>query len=661
MRQIEVINQETIIDVSAEVTNVEILVYEPSEELAEKYALEAQQAAIAAEASATSASGSATTATNQANIATNQALLASAARLNAQNAANAASDSEDAAALSASSALASATSAELDAIATAADRVQTGLDRQATWADRVQTGLDRVATGADRVQTGIDANTATTQAGIATTQAGIATTQAGIATTQAGNALTSANNALNSANAAAASAASAAQVGTSTLLTGFSVGGNTAIAPTDSILQGFNKTQGQLNARPVISGTPVAGQVAFWNAANTQAGDSGLVWDSTNKRFSINSASSQFALNARTSGNGTTFGSNIVARFEANGLNFNSSIQFSDNVANSAIIGLVGNSLAFGFGVIERWRITNGGILQAAGAQTIQTATGQLTITTGNNGNIQIVPNGTGLVMVGNGIPTASLDVNGTCRIRTGVSLADTSGNVLIGTLTDAGFRLDVNGTARVQGSVTLGTVGTGTGFSWDNTNNRLGLRGIASPVGALDINTGSSNLFNISGQLDGSISFGNISSSAQSPAILGKSNSFTGIHIMSLTANNNTLSDMIFSSRVNNNSDFSTLTNVAFDFRRFATSLFTILRNGSTGILTTTPTNTLDVNGTTRIRTLSNATGDFVSTNADGVLARRTPLQSITDMSSAISGWNASIRQRLEHTTAGVLEWVNV
>jgi hypothetical protein len=286
MRQIEVINQETIIDVSAEVTNVEILVTNYDDDLVEKFALEAQQAAIAAEASAMAASESADEAAQDADVATNQALLASAARLNAQNAANAAEASEDAAALSAASALASATSAELDAIATAADRVQTGLDRQATGADRVQTGLDRVATGADRVQTGIDANTATTQAGVATTQAGIATTQAGIATTQAGNALTSANNALNSANAAAASAASAAQVGTSTLLTGFSTGANTTIAGTDTILQAFQKAQGQINAR--VSGTGVAGQVAFWSGTGSQTGSNNLFWDNPNNRLGIN-------------------------------------------------------------------------------------------------------------------------------------------------------------------------------------------------------------------------------------------------------------------------------------------------------------------------------------------------------------------------------------
>ena len=49
-------------------------------------------------------------------------------------------------------------------------------------------------------------------------------------------------------------------------------------------------------------------------------------------------------------------------------------------------------------------------------------------------------------------------------------------GNVLIGTTTDAGFKLYVNGTTRLNGSTTFGTIGSGTGMFWDNTNNRLGI-----------------------------------------------------------------------------------------------------------------------------------------------------------------------------------------
>jgi hypothetical protein len=35
------------------------------------------------------------------------------------------------------------------------------------------------------------------------------------------------------------------------------------------------------------------------------------------------------------------------------------------------------------------------------------------------------------------------------------------SGNLLINTFTDAGFRLDVNGTARIQNALTLGNLAT--------------------------------------------------------------------------------------------------------------------------------------------------------------------------------------------------------
>ena len=44
-------------------------------------------------------------------------------------------------------------------------------------------------------------------------------------------------------------------------ITGYTVGANTALAATDTILQAFGKVQGQINAR--ISGTLASGQVAL--------------------------------------------------------------------------------------------------------------------------------------------------------------------------------------------------------------------------------------------------------------------------------------------------------------------------------------------------------------------------------------------------------------
>jgi hypothetical protein len=55
-------------------------------------------------------------------------------------------------------------------------------------------------------------------------------------------------------------------------ITGYTVGANTALAATDTILQAFGKVQGQINAR--ISGTIASGQVAFGTGVNTVGGDS---------------------------------------------------------------------------------------------------------------------------------------------------------------------------------------------------------------------------------------------------------------------------------------------------------------------------------------------------------------------------------------------------
>ena len=83
------------------------------------------------------------------------------------------------------------------------------------------------------------------------------------------------------------------------------------------------------------------------------------------------------------------------------------------------------------------------------------------------------------------------------------------SGNLLLstGTQTDAGFKLDVNGTARVSGNAQFGT-----GFYWDNTNNRLGI-GTATPSIKLQVETsvnGSDGIW-IRNTNTGTLAFGSI------------------------------------------------------------------------------------------------------------------------------------------------------
>jgi len=428
--------------------------------------------ANSASASASSASGSANTATTQAGIATTQAGIATTqagiATTKAQEANQSASDalaSEQASAQSASDALQSEQNALASEQASALSEANALASEQS----------------------------ASASASTATAQAGIATTQAGIATTQAGNALTSANNALNSANAAAASASSASQTGTSTLLTGFATGSNTTIAGTDTILQAFQKAQGQINAR--VSGTGANGQVAFWSGTGTQSGDSNLFWDNVNKRLGVGTnaplspvhiksnvtgtATSNFRIdNGGTASNevsleffssasdsassvrsgrirsyftGSSFASTVLTfqsvttgnalidtlslnngnviigstinagfRLDVNGiariqenLTINRSADARIIMQESGVTNAVIQVISTAFRInsvlnlpIEfltnsnlRWSITNTGVFQSNGAQTIQTSTGNLTLATGGgNGNIILSPNGAGLI-----------------------------------------------------------------------------------------------------------------------------------------------------------------------------------------------------------------------------------------------------------------------
>jgi hypothetical protein len=147
-----------------------------------------------------------------------------------------------------------------------------------------------------------------------------------------------------------------------------------------------------------------------------------------------------------------------------------------------------------------RWQITAAGILQSNGAQTIQTSTGNLTLATAaGNGSVIINPNGTGTtqttkdltlttnatyyrsVTTGGGdvrmlginasnvayvgaidagptstifnasstSTTSDFYTSGTVKVR-----INSSGNVLIGTTTDAGERLQVNGNVLISASL---------------------------------------------------------------------------------------------------------------------------------------------------------------------------------------------------------------
>ncbi|HEY4756057.1 MAG TPA: hypothetical protein VIH28_08390 [Ignavibacteriaceae bacterium] len=204
----------------------------------------------------------------------------------------------------------------------------------------------------------------------------------------------------------------------SAALTGYAVGANSALAATDSVLGAFGKIQGQINAR--VSGTGVSGQVAFWNGTNSQTGDSGLVWDNTNKRLALSTSVPEYKIDLGRLGVensqdiirfqpynaiSNTYGSGIIWKPYFTGYTKRSAgiIQVAEaNFFRSGLAFFTNNSATQTGDWSERWRITMDGNLQSNGAQTIQTSTGNLTLQ--NNAlNVNIgLTDGTERLEIGN-------------------------------------------------------------------------------------------------------------------------------------------------------------------------------------------------------------------------------------------------------------------
>ena len=183
----------------------------------------------------------------------------------------------------------------------------------------------------------------------------------------------------------------------------------------------------------------------------------------------------------------------------------------------------------------------------------------------GNNKTAAIVRNGS---------------IQATSFIRTGIAPTDA---LLAGGSTLAN---PISGTG-TSGQVSFWN-GTGTqtgdnGLFWDNTNKRLGI-GTTTPLGKLNVLTGTVQTTSIESQLSGSISMSNLGSGVAVPSISGKSSASVGMYLIGATADIHAGStDFQLNVRETDNTDFTTLTSSAFKFSRFSTTLVDILRNGNT------------------------------------------------------------------------------
>jgi hypothetical protein len=218
---------------------------------------------------------------------------------------------------------------------------------------------------------------------------------------------------------------------------------------------------------------------------------------------------------------------NIIA-FSRNGVNYLSA-------SNGSLLYDVATEHTFRNNGTNTWSILSTGILQSNGEQTIRTSTGNLTLTSADNtGIVDIRRNDRALGaelrlsntanssswVAGDIVGTLNFylpsDTSTTQPIRSQIQSISSGGttfpssmnltfstangntltegfrlthtsNLLLGTTTDAGFKLDVNGTARVQGALTTNLtatripfIGTGgvlsddEGLTWDNVNKFL-------------------------------------------------------------------------------------------------------------------------------------------------------------------------------------------
>lgn len=166
-----------------------------------------------------------------------------------------------------------------------------------------------------------------------------------------------------------------------------------------------------------VSGSGSSGYVPKWTGA-TALGNSVIYDDAT--RIIVGTGTATRTV--YDGGGGTASAPIITARqtsgvagvgaYVNDGSNNRAIMMGINQTAGTAFISMQATSgntdLLFELGGAERWRVTTAGVLRSAGAQTVETATGNLTLGTGGgNGSVITSPNGSGTTVIGNNMRVA--------------------------------------------------------------------------------------------------------------------------------------------------------------------------------------------------------------------------------------------------------------